>query len=87
MPDDIEETDENKPVDTSVYEAKIAELTAKIAEESARAVALESELNAAKAANYDLLMATPAETAVTDDAESNDADDIVDIDDLFESKV
>lgn len=85
MPDD-EETDENKPVETSVYEAKIAELNAKIAEENARAVALESELNAAKAANYDLLMATPAETAVIDDVESNDVDDIVDIDDLFEKK-
>ncbi len=70
--------------DLSTLEAKITELTALVAERDATIADLGAQLVASKAANYDLLMATPATGVVT---EPNPADDDTDPDitpaDLF----
>lgn len=81
----VDTTDVVEPVDTSVFEAKIAELTAALAAKEVELAAKDAELIAAKAVNYDLLMATPVEPDTMDDpadGESGDDADIT-IDDLF----
>jgi len=75
-----EETAPEVP-DTSAYEAKIAELTATIAERDAAIADLGTQVTAAKSHNYDLLMqiGTPNEEIAADTG----VDDSFDIDDLF----
>lgn len=68
-------------VDVSAYEAKIETLNATIAERDAALVASAAELTAAKAANYDLLMAVPGTAEVVPDEVSDETD--TDISDLF----
>jgi len=89
MPPEDDKTGDVEPVveipDISVYEAKIEELNATVAAESARAADLESALTAAKATNYDLLMATPKDGVPPAEEEIDDVSTDVDIDDLFES--
>lgn len=70
--------------DVSVYEAKILELTGVIESSNATISALQAEVNATKAANYDLLMALPANDGETVKVDANEADADIDIDDLFE---
>lgn len=72
--------------DTSIFEAKIAEQNAAIAARDATIASLTADLSVSKAANYDLVMAVPKESATPLAAvtiESNDS--TVGIDDLFES--
>ena len=71
--------------DSSVYEAKISELTAALAGKDAEIANHVSALVAAKAANYDLLMSVPQD--VENVNQDPATDDSVNIDDLFESKV
>jgi hypothetical protein len=73
-------------VDNSLYEAKIAELTVKVAELEAALEAKDAEIVAAKAANYDLLMNSSATTIPDADAGDEIAPDVVEEitpDDLF----
>lgn len=80
-------TDVVETPDVSVYEAKILELTGVIESSNATISALQAEVNAAKAANYDLLMALPANDGETVEVDANEVEPDIDIDDLFESKV
>ena len=93
MSDDANTDDipvEDATPDASAYEAKIAELESAhattIAESSATIEGLTSELTAAKAHNYDLLVAgnKPADEVLDTPANfDNDEDGDIDIDDLF----
>lgn len=78
---------EVEPVDVSVYEAKILELTGVIESNSATISALQAEVNAAKAANYDLLMSIPANDGEQVEVDDNEVDADVSIDDLFDKGV
>jgi len=62
--------------------AKVAELTLALAAKDQRIAELTAEVQAAKAANYDLLMATPGADATTEDGGDIDADDELDPDDV-----
>lgn len=73
-------------VDVSAFTAKIAQLESVIAERDATIADLGNQLTAAKAVNYDLLMAVPNDAAdTTENTTENepDDDDGPDIDDLF----
>jgi hypothetical protein len=84
----VEATPAAAAPDTSSHDAKIAELTAMLAERDLAVSTLTSELAVSKAANYDLLMAVPKDAPVDGETtdESDDSDDDPDIDDLFEDK-
>jgi hypothetical protein len=79
-------TDDAATVDNSVLEAAIAERDIIIAQRDATIADLNANVQATKAANYDLLMSLP-NSGDTEVQESNDFDDDTpDVDDLFESK-
>lgn len=92
MPDDetgaeaTTEVAETPTVDVALYEAKIAELTAINAELTATIATKDAEIVAAKAANYDLLTATPIPDVEAGDQISPDATEDISIDDLFGDK-
>lgn len=70
------------PPDVSAYAAKIAELTAALAEAESVNATLTAELNAAKAHNYDLLISLPgSEPDITDT--TSEVADVPDIEDFF----
>lgn len=90
-PENTTPADPAEPDNTAeLATAKIAELTLALSVKDQRIAELTAEVQAAKAANYDLLMSTPQEGApTTDDAvnpdDSLDAED-VSIDDILYAK-
>jgi len=72
-------------VDVSAFTAKIEQLTSELAAKDAAIADLGNQLVAAKAVNYDLLMAVPNTETDTDNTTENEEadDDEPDIDDLF----
>lgn len=84
--DEIVTDDTTGVIDAGTYEAKIAELTSTIGERDASIADLNGQLAAAKAANYDLLIAagSPAEPEPLEEETGADDDGTdVSIDDLF----
>lgn len=75
-------------VDVSLLEAKVAQLTIQVAELTEQLAAKDAEIVAAKAANYDLLTATPVPDVEPGDEISPDAVDVeeITVDDLFRDK-
>lgn len=89
--EDLNPTEPETPtVDTSLYEAKIAELNSQIIALNEVNAALTLEIQAQKAANYDLLIAggdTDDNTDIDTDDETDDIDDAdVSIDDILYEK-
>lgn len=76
------EVETETAVDVSVYEAKIAELSATIAELEATIAVKDAEIVATKAANYDLLTASPVAEIEAGEELSPDAVDVTP-EDLF----
>lgn len=68
-------------IDEATYVAKIAELTAALTEAGELLAAAQTELLVQKAANYDLLIATPGDGEVINPDDVDDSD--VDVSDFF----
>lgn len=88
MPDDVTEPgnpDNGPEIDVETYVAKIAELESTLEANATTILDLTNALNAAKAANYDLLTQVPSNDTPAADADDDDddADSDDDIDDLF----
>lgn len=63
--------------------AKVEILNAQLAERDATIVALQGEITAAKAANYDLLMQIPGSAPAAPETPADDDETDIDVDDLF----